>query len=216
MAFRLRSAAAFACLLACVSWISPAGAQAGDAQCEALARLPNPPMTVAACKSLLAMGRATDLAAAAPSASRPGDDALTCGQIFAEMAGASASFAETPEAAKTQASLDAYLALRKKHEAENLALQAQGNAAIMASAAADMATGGLSKGAATNAVAMGIEAEALAQAQRQQAEDRPALADMGAAIDASALQDAAMMQANPRAARLGQLAVERNCQPPGS
>jgi hypothetical protein len=56
-----------------------AAMQAVDpALCDALANMPNSPMTVAACRSMM------QLAKDDPSAHRKGDGAMTCADIFAE------------------------------------------------------------------------------------------------------------------------------------
>ena len=61
----------------------PSGMTAAD--CNELARLPNSPISVATCKSMMGMAAGMDAAADDPRAQRPGDGALTCPQIFAEL-----------------------------------------------------------------------------------------------------------------------------------
>jgi hypothetical protein len=54
-------------------------AKADPAMCDALASIPNSPMTVEACRSMLQLGRSD------PTARRQGDEAMTCADILAEM-----------------------------------------------------------------------------------------------------------------------------------
>ena len=184
--------------------------------CAQLASGSNGKLSVEACKSLLEMTHAGDAEAARPEAQRPGDQDMSCEQIFAEMGTVSSSFAATPEAAKTQASLDEYLAMKKRQDAEIAAASVTANATIMGTTAVDMATGGLSKGTATQSAAAAINAEALARAARFEAESKPVVGRMNQATDASAQYGVQQLQANPRAARLGQLAIQKNCSAPGT
>ena len=211
-------------LLVAAAWVQ-ASPQSGSTMstidasavdCAQLAAASDSAISVEACKSLFEMTRVGDAEAARPEAQRPGDEAMSCEQIFAEMGVVSGDFAATPEDAQTQASLDEYLAMKKRQDAEIAAAAAVGNAKLMGAAAVDMATGGLSKGAVTSSAATALNTEAMARAARFKAEARPVVGRMNQAIDASAQYGAQQLQANPRAAQLGQLAIRKNCRAPGA
>lgn len=55
------------------------------ALCDSLATMPNAPMSVEACRAMTGMAAQWGAAEADPSAKRPGDDAMTCDAIFAEL-----------------------------------------------------------------------------------------------------------------------------------
>ena len=182
--------------------------------CAQLAAASNDALSVEACESMLEMTRVGDAEAARPEAQRAGDEALSCEQIFAEMGVVSRDFAVTPENAQTQASLDEVLAMKQRQDAEMAAASVAANATIMGAAAVDMATGGLSNGAATQSASAALNVEALARAARFKAEAKPVLGRMNQAVDASTQYGAQQLQSNPRAARLGQLAAQKNCTAP--
>jgi hypothetical protein len=75
--------------------------QSAREACAQLGALPNPPMSVEACRAMLDMGAQFEAAANHPAARRPGDERMSCAAIFAELqavAGAGIS-----EASRTRA-----------------------------------------------------------------------------------------------------------------
>ena len=62
----------------------PAGGMR-EADCDQLARMPNPPMTPEACRNMVRSARAMEEAMATPGGERDGDEAMTCAEIEAEM-----------------------------------------------------------------------------------------------------------------------------------
>ena|SRR5215831_12500858 len=64
---------------------SKSGAPPPDMNCEQMSASSRGAISVEACKQMMAAQQAYTAAASDPSASRPGDDKLTCEQIAAEM-----------------------------------------------------------------------------------------------------------------------------------
>ena len=55
------------------------------AQCDQLASMPNPPMSVEACRAMAQSAAAMQHALGQPGGERPGDEAMTCADIEAEL-----------------------------------------------------------------------------------------------------------------------------------
>ena len=183
-------------------------ASAGD--CEQLARVPNAPMSVEACKAMMGMAKGFAAAAADPSAQRPDDDAMSCSQIFAElktMAGVGISDATATQSA----------AVAKDGAA--LATQQAGEmTAFIAESYALGAGAGLLSAYTPNfvgaAIAAALQAKLMALAAKAQAEQAPINARMNQAMLANTGEMSRAMQSNPRFARLAQLGMKKNCEPP--
>ncbi|MBN8481485.1 MAG: hypothetical protein J0L88_07855 [Xanthomonadales bacterium] len=171
--------------------------------CSVLKRHPNPPMSVADCEAMKASQGALIGAVAAPGGERPGDEAMTCEQIIAEMrssnfAGISVDTAEESKAAGEE--------LQSTVERRNEMAQAMATRQTAATAAAS-----LGPNAVQGAVAAANSAEQQALARDAMRDMQGARARAMAANAASALELAASLQANPRFARLMQLVMAKNC-----
>lgn len=180
------------------------------ADCEQLAGMPNAPMSVEACKAMMGMAKGFEAAAADPGAQRPGDDAMSCSQIFAElktMAGVGISDATTKQSAAVVNDGTA-LATRQAGEltafiAESYAL---GAGAGLLSAYTPNFVGA--------AIAAAWQAKLMALAAKAQAEQAPINARINQAMLANTGEMSRAMQSNPRFARLAQLGMKKNCEPP--
>lgn len=180
--------------------------------CTMLARMPNPPMSVAACQARKAAQANLDTAVDTPGGERPGDAAMSCTQVIAEMqsmqfAGVSEGTAHEGMAAGQQ--------LRDAYQGG----QARAGAMAARQTAETMAVGAMPN-AVQGAVMYRHAAEQKALAAQNSAAIRPARERTAAANTTSMQELAASLQANPRFARLMALTQEKNCQygdaPPGS
>jgi hypothetical protein len=181
-----------------------------SAACAQLASMPNAPMSVASCQAMLGMASRMGAVANDPSARRPGDDSMSCAAIFAElrtMAGVGISEAN---AARNQAALDESKALGKRQAAETGAFIAE----TYALGAVAGVVGAFTPNFVGAAIAAAWQAQAVALGTRQMAEQAPVRARATEAMTASMDELTRSMEANPRFARLGQLAADKRCEPP--
>ena len=190
---------------------TPQSDQLDPALCDQIANIPNSPMSVEACRSMMTMQQSMRAASSDPSAVRASDETMTCEQITAEMVAVARPMVSPETAAQARASADAQLALRQKQDAEAKAFVARQMAVTMGAGALGMVPGG---GYAASAIAAGQQAQAQALAQRQQAEAAPVYAQSSKSITATTTEMSQAMQSNPRFARLMQMTVDKNCPPP--
>ncbi len=189
---------------------SPEIAGMTAADCDQLARMPNSPISVATCKAMMGMAAGVESAASAPGAQRPGDDALTCAQIFGELKEIAGVGISDAHAATSEAILKdgAALASRQANEL---------GAFIVESYAVGAAVGAASlflPNFALTAIAAAWQARIMGIAVRAQAEQAPVNARLNQAMHANAGELMQSMQANPRFARLMQLGINKSCEPP--
>jgi hypothetical protein len=190
--------------------LSAAEIEAARASCDALGRMPNAPMSVEACKAMLNIGTTLNAAAADPAARRPGDEAMTCAAIFAELktlAGAGISDATSARAAAVVADGTA-LANRQAAELGAFIVESYAMGAVAGAVSA------VTPNFVGAAIAAAWQAQFAALAARQAAEQAPLRAQMNEALGASISELNQSMQANPRFARLGQLGMSKGCEPP--
>jgi hypothetical protein len=180
--------------------------------CDDIAGLPNPPMSLEACRSMMAMQRSMKAASSDPNAVRPGDENLNCDQIVAEMRATGGPMMSQGTIAQNKQSADATLALMQKQNAETKGFVA-GQVALGVGAAALGAVpyvGGL----ASEAARMVMDAREKSFEERQANEAAPVRAQSNQALTATQNEIGGAMQSNPRYARLMQLVAEKNCPPP--
>ena len=173
---------------------------ADPAMCDALARMPNAPMTVASCKAMLQMGRDD------PAAHRDGDEAMTCEQIFAEIQATPGMGVSDAEAARRETIIRDGETLTQRHVAKGAVAMAPEMAATSA-----MAVAGAALPNAATAPAMA------AQQARIAAKNKVAAASYMKETQQLTTDSTAMMDGrlnNPRVTRLSNLALEKNCSPP--
>lgn len=174
--------------------------------CRQLAAMPNPPISVETCEAQKAAFANLGAAAAAPGGARPGDAAMTCPQIIAELQASNFSGVSAGTAADGVAAGEALREAMASNQARAVGLAATQTAETAAASAGPNAVQG--------AVAMKHEAEQAALRRAAMSEIRPAQTRTGLANAASAQELANHLQANPRVAALFQLAAARNCQLP--
>lgn len=181
-----------------------------SAACDQLAGVPNAPMSVAACKAMIDMATSLNAGAADPSARRPGDETLTCAAIFSElksMAGVGISETST---ARAQAVVDEGTALGNKQAGELKGFIAE----TYALGAVAGLVGAFTPNFVGAAIAAAWQAQAVALGAKQTAERAPLNARSSEAVLESASELSGSLNANPRFARLGQLAMNKQCEPP--
>ena len=193
--------------------LSPAElAEANDA-CDGLAGIPNAPMSVQACKAMLGMAGTAErqrASAADPSARRPGDEQLSCDAIFAEMTALGGDVLSDTGAGKADAAVAEGTALGGRQAGEMTAFVAGTFALGAALGAASVVMPGF----ATAAIAAAWAGSAAAMGTRQVAEQAALRPHRDDAIIASAEDFERAMTANPRFARLSELAMDRECKAP--
>lgn len=167
------------------------------AMCDQLAAIPNAPMTVEACRTLLKVGRDD------PGGNRPGDDALSCSQIYAEIQTTPGLGVSDAEAARTEALLRESQTLDARMGAQTMAAIAPESAALTAL--------GMLGGVLPNAVASAAAAAPVAsmnakttRAGQENLQERRRLSDETASVIDARL-------GNPRVAHLSKLAMAKGC-----
>ena len=186
--------------------------QLDPAECDKLAGIPNAPISVEACKAMFGLATSLEGAANDPRATRPGDEAMSCAQIFDElkaMTDVGLSKATTTQMAGVVQQGQASVA---RGTAEMTAFMAETTAIGIALAA----MGPYVPNFVGAAITAAWQSKAIALGARQQAEQAKLSAQMGPAFSAAAAELAQSMQANPRFARLGQLAMKKECEPPAN
>ena len=169
------------------------------AVCNQLAGNPNAPLSVEACRTMMRMGEDD------PSTHRPGDEALSCAQIFAEMQTMQGEGVSDANAAQTDALIGESKVLSAKHATE-MARQMTPSPLAIASSLLPNAIG-----AAMMAPEYARQAAAMAQLKADDARFNAQLAQHSTATSVDLNQ---LMDANPRLPRLIQLSMQKACKPP--
>lgn len=174
---------------------------ADPAMCDALANVPNAPMTVETCRTML------KLAEDDPTAHRAGDESMTCADIFTEIQNATGDMRISPEeAARRQKSLGDMQTLNERHGTKAAAALAPNVAAMQAiGVVAPFVPSAVTEPAIIAQQAQ-IQAKGKVAADAYSAEARKLT---GESADA-----AAATMSNPRTRRLAQLAVQKDCAAP--
>jgi hypothetical protein len=174
--------------------------------CEQIAASSHGSISVEACNKMMGAKQAYDAALSDPSAPRPGDDKLTCEQITAEIKQQQFTAPDSDKVAEAQsatADLQKTLAEQQKEAAERAAAQ---NAALLATTL----TGGGFTGA-TSRLAEKFAQENKAAGERAAKESAPKAERTTSATGALVADAGEQLTANPRLARLIQLASEKRC-----
>ena len=180
------------------------------AECDKLAGIPNAPISVETCRAMFGLATTLEAAANDPRARRPGDEAMSCAQIFDElktMADVGLSKATTGQMATVVKEGEASVA---RGVAEGTAFMAETVAIGIAMAA----MGPYVPNFVGAAIVSAWQGRALALGTRLQGEQAKLSAQMSPAFGAAAAELAQSMQSNPRFARLGQLAIQKTCEAP--
>lgn len=193
-------------LMLLASGVSAQTGQAGmptvdPAMCDALANMPNAPMTAEACRSLM------KLAEDDPTAHRPGDETMTCDDIFAELEAATANMHfSDEEIARRQKALKDTQTLNERHGSKAAAELAPNVAANQALGVIAAVTPSVVTDRAIAANQADIQAKGKRSSAAYVAEARE-LTNQNVATGASTMSD-------PRTRRLSQLAVQKECDAP--
>lgn len=174
--------------------------------CEQMAANSHGTVSVEACNKMMGAQQAYNAALSDPSALRPGDDKMACEQIIAEMKQqqfAAPDSAKVAEAQASTADLQKTIAEQQKEAAERAAAQ---NAALLATTL----TGGGITGT-TERLAEKFAEENQAASERAAKETAPKAERTTSAAGTFAADAGQQLTANPRLARLVQLASEKRC-----
>ena len=187
----------------------------GSMDCAKLAGMPNAPMSAEACEKLQGTQQAYNQAASDPSAQRAGDEQMSCTQITAELKQQRYTPQDKTKVAELDATTKEEQKIIKKEEAILAKRQAEAQAAVAAATAADtateLATGGLVSGHALNAVEKTLDAQDKVEKERVMREDLPTTQKMISQTADLGADFGQQLQANPRLARLMQLADAKHC-----
>ena len=188
------------------------GRNANNAQppamdCEQMAAASRGSMSVESCKQMMEAMQGYQKAASDPSASRPGDDKMTCDQIMAEMKQQQITAPDKDKVAAAQTSNAALQQKMAEDQAEANALAAKQTAESLGSHVADQFL--------PNSV---LAAKAEAQQKEQDAlkakvekETAPIAAQSTASTAAVVGDIGQQVSSNPRLAKLIQMASARHC-----
>lgn len=176
-------------------------AAAAQIDCNKLVSVPNPPMTMDACLAMQASATNLGSALAKPGGERPGDDAMTCDQIAAELHTMQVAGVSAEHAAESLAAGEQLQQSQRQAQAAAAAMGARQTAETAAVAGAPNLVGG--------AVALRQAAEQQALAGRASAQIKGAQSRTTLAIAAATEDLAASMAANPRWGRLISMASAR-------
>ena len=164
-------------------------------------------ISVDTCRQMLATMQAYQSAASDPSASRPGDDKMTCDQIMAEVKQQQFTKPDQAKVAEAQTATDALMKKTAENQAEANALAAKQSVENLASTAVDQFL--------PNSV---LAARAKEQQKEQDKlnakveQETAPLAERSTAATASLVGDVGQQVAsNPRLAKLIQMSSARKC-----
>lgn len=187
---------------------SPASGAVPQIDCKAMAGRPGSPLSLEQCERQLAVTNSMRQGMSAPGGERPGDDKMTCDQIVAELKQQSMPGVTPEHRAESVAAGNDLKSAQDAAMADAQAATASGTATTAAAAAAGMLPGG---GIAVSS-AMASQS---AQQQALVARHSPVMNDArnrAMTANANSMMDVVgMMQANPRFARLAQLAGAKGC-----
>jgi hypothetical protein len=180
-------------------------AQPANMNCEQMSAASHGSISVDACQQMTSVQQAMTAALADPSASRPGDDKMTCEQIAAEMKQQTITPPDTAKVAEARNAVDDQQKAVAKTQKEGEAM------VIKETAEASLA----SKIALTNAMgaaeAKKIEAEQKEFNERAAKELTPKFERTFNAFGNLTADMAKQLTANPRFAKLFQLANDKRC-----
>jgi len=194
-----------------LAWAGAAHAQAGTANmqtldCKAVATIPNFPMSFEQCEQQKAL--ITSMQQGTTGGERPGDDQMTCEQILAELSQVPVPAAMRDNAAQSVAAGQNLKNTYDAAMAEASAAAPAHAATAMAGVVVAMVPGGA---AAASAVIEAQIAQQAAIAEKHKPLIDSALNRANATSAGAASGAMAMMQGNPRMARLAHLVSAKKC-----
>lgn len=158
------------------------------------------------------MAAGQDAAAGDPGAQRPGDAAMTCPQIFAELQSMAGVGISELNVNKAEVVVNEGVVLANKQAAELTTFMIASFALGQVMGAASLVMPGF----VAQAIATAWAAQFVALGAKAQAEQAPVNARMSEVIQSSSGELMRSMQSNPRFGRLGQLAMAKECEPPAA
>jgi hypothetical protein len=186
---------------------SAKGAQPPNMDCEKMAKDSKGSVSVESCRQMLAAMQAYQNAVSDPSASRPGDDKMSCDQIIAEVKQQQFTAPDKTKVAEAQQATDALMKKAAENQAEAEALARKQTAENLAATVVDQFL--------PNAV---LAARAKEQQKEQDAlnakieKETAPVAEHSIATTASLVGDIGQQAAsNPRLAKLMQMASAKHC-----
>ncbi len=192
-----------------------ANADANSIDCAKIATIKEANMSLESCEKMKGAGVAYNQAAADPSASRPGDDRMTCEQIAAELKQQSYTAPDKAKSAEAQSAVAADRAALAKDQAEVAKTVAAQQAAVDAASAADhatmLATGGLVDPNRAGKLAETFSEQDHAMGERMNEARRPTDTRMVNSTADIAGDMGQQLTANPRLAKLIQMSHDRKC-----
>lgn len=188
-----------AILLSPVAFAQTAMPPVDPAMCEQLAAIPNAPMTAESCRKMMR------IAVDDPSTHRPGDDAMSCEQIYAELETRNPAGVSSGEAARHEALVEQGRTMNQRHASMNAIESAPESAALQT---ASMLPTPLGAPIAATALAS-VQKKGVVATKRYITEVHQVTGGSADIVDQKFGQD-------PRLARLSQLAMNKQCgAPPG-
>lgn len=167
------------------------------AMCDQFANMPNAPMTVEACRKLL------NLAVDDPASHHPGDEAMTCDEIFAELKTRTPAGVSPEEATRDEALVEQASTMNERHAKQNALESAPESAALRAASVLPPPLG-----APIAATAMAsVQKKGVAATDRYMTEVHEVTNGSADIVERNFGHD-------PRMARLSQLAVTKQCETP--
>jgi hypothetical protein len=180
--------------------------------CADIASGPSPAMSLDACRSMMAMQQRIQASSSDPNAVRPGDENLTCPQIYDEIRASGGPMMSQATIAQNQQAGANALVMMEQQKADTRGYVA-GQVALSVGATALGAVPGVG-GFARQAADMAIDARTNAFEERQEAGTAAIMAQSAPAIAATEAEIGEAVRTNPRYARLMQLVVDKSCPPP--
>ena len=194
---------------------SAANADVNSIDCAKIAAMKSANMSLESCEKMKGAGVAYNQAAADPSASRPGDDQMSCEQIAAELKQQSYTAPDKAKAAEAQSAVAAQRTAMAKDQAEVAKTVAAQQAAVSAADAADhatmLATGGLVDPNRAGKLAETFQKQDKAMGDRMNEERRPTDTRVVNSTADIAGDMGQQLASNPRLAKLIQLSHDRKC-----
>lgn len=173
--------------------------------CEQMSAASHGSVSVEACKQMMAAQQAYTAAASDPSASRPGDDKMTCEQIAAEMKQQPFTAPDQAKVAEAQTATGELQKQMDKNQKEATAL------VIKESAEESLVTRLVPVNAVASAETKRIQAEQDALNQKIAKETQPKAERTFNALGDLTGDVTKQITANPRLARLYQLSTQKRC-----
>jgi hypothetical protein len=177
--------------------------------------MPDAIFSQASCEQMKASQQAYTQAASDPSAARPGDEQMSCDQILAELKQQQYATPDKAKAAEAKATATKERTMLASQTTEiirdQVAAAGAVEAAAMADRATEMATMGVVSPNSAGAMAEAFAAKERAKGEAFNAERRPTEQKMTAQTADFGADAAKQLTANPRLARLTQLANSHHC-----